>query len=269
MLSQEKSPPLQDEPQARFKNLWKHYSKADPGGTAENDLIRQYLPLVKTVIGRLALTLPPHIGLEDLYSAGLIGLLNAVRRFDPKNGASFETYARVRIRGTVMDELRRLNWMPRSVHDKSRKVQETLQRLEQEKGELPSDAEMARAMNLSMDEYDQLQEEIRPASFVCLDAIRSPGADESASPYESVPDDRQPDPSDGVQRREMTEIIARRLSELPEMQRKVLALYYFEDLRLREIAEVFGVSESRICQVHSQAIRAIRSELEQHDRVAV
>ena len=225
----------------------------------EEELVRRYLPLVKTVVGRLAMTLPPHVDMEDLYSSGLVGLLNAIRCFNPHAGSSFESYARVRIRGAVLDELRRMDWVPRSVHGKARKVQAVMRQLEQEKGELPTDLEMATAMHLSINQYQQLLDEIRPAVFVCLDSV---GPDRDGSGYDMIPDPCQESPMEGTARRELCGLIADRLQQLPEMQKQVLALYYYEGLRLREIAEAFGVTESRICQVHAQAILAIKSFLQ-------
>ncbi len=246
------------------KDVSQCYGRVAPGSQAENDLVQQHLPLVRQVVGRLAMSLPAHVDQDDLYSSGLVGLLNAVRNFDPNGGSKFESYARVRIRGAIFDELRRLDWVPRSVHDKARKVQTVMQQLEQSLGEPPSDEQMARALKLSVDEYHELLDEIRPATFVCLDA--SPlNEDEEENRHDRIADDSQPDPLDCTERREFAAIIAKRITQLPEMQRKVLALYYFEDLRLREIAEAFGVTESRICQIHSQAILAIRSFLKQQD----
>jgi RNA polymerase sigma factor for flagellar operon FliA len=242
-------------------DLWKRYRRAGPGSATEDSLVQQYLPLVKTVVGRLAMTLPLHAATEDLYSAGLVGLLNAIRRFDPKAGVAFETYARVRVRGSVFDELRRLDWVPRSVHDKARKVEEAMRRLEQKKGRLPTDAEVAKELGISLDDYEHLLEQIRPATFVCLDSVRSPEQEGEATQHEAVADASQPDPGHQTAKRELARIIVKRLDQLPEMQRKVLALYYFEDLRLREIAEVFGVTESRISQIHAAAILNIRSFL--------
>jgi RNA polymerase sigma factor for flagellar operon FliA len=207
--------------------------------------------------------------MDDLYSSGLVGLLNAVRNFDPNGGSSFESYARVRIRGAVFDELRRLDWVPRSVHDKARKVQTLMHEIEQEKGRAPTEDEVAKALKLSPAEYSQLLEEIRPATFVCLDSAPSQDDDGDSSKYESIRDLSQEDPVESVLRHEMARVIADRIEQLPEMQRKVLGLYYFEDLRLREIAEVFGVTESRICQIHSQAILAIKSYLLKSDISAV
>ena len=141
-----------------------------PGSTTEEQLVEKYIPLVRTVVGRLAMTLPPHVDGEDLYSAGLGGLLSAVRQYNPRAGTAFETYARLRIRGAVFDELRRMDWVPRSVHTKARKVQAVMQQIEQSKGRLATEEEMARALKITVDEYGHWLDEIRPATFVCLDA---------------------------------------------------------------------------------------------------
>ena len=255
-----------DDSRPRQLALWRKYSKSGPGSVTENHLIEQYLPLVKTVVGRLAMTLPSHVSTEDLYSAGLVGLLNALRRFNPKGGSSFESYARVRIRGAVFDELRRLDWVPRSIHDKAKKVEQTLRELSQRKGRVPTDTEMARALDLSLDEYEELLDQIRPASYVCLDSVpKNTESDNDGGSHDLIADDAQINPGEGAAKRELARLIEDRLLQLPEMQRKVLALYYFEDLRLREIAEAFGVTESRICQVHAAAILTIKALLRRQD----
>ena len=253
------------EPRAIQAALWQSYRKPNCDRSVENELIQQYLPLVKTVVGRLAMTLPPHVDIEDLYSAGMVGLLNAVRQFDPKMGTVFEGYARLRIRGSVLDELRRMDWVPRSVHVKSREVEAVMRQLEQKKGRVPTDDEMAKAMNLSSQGYQEVLEQIRPATFVSLDAATHYDVDDGTGQNETIADTRVEEPGDDVAKRELARLIAARLELLPDMQRKVLALYYFEDLRLREIAEVFGLTESRICQIHAKAIIAIRSAINKMD----
>lgn len=242
--------------------LWKSYRRKATRAESEAGLVEQYLPLVKTVVGRLQMSLPSHVDAEDLYSAGLVGLLDAIRHYNPKLGSTFETYARVRIRGAVFDELRRMDWVPRSIHSKAKKVQEAIKVLEQKKRRIPTDAEVASALGISLNDYQQLLEEIRPATFVCLDAALSDEGDNSPSQYEAFADAKQENPLDGVARNEMADILANHLQELPQMQRQVLALYYFEDMRLREIAEIFGLTESRICQIHSQAILSLRGHLQ-------
>ena len=245
---------------------WPARSRLKPGSAAEAELVERHVTLVRNVVGRLAMSLPPHVDGEELYSAGLTGLLNAVRQYNPKAGTSFETYARLRIRGAIFDELRRMDWVPRSVHTKARKVQATMNELEQKLGRTVTQEEMAGALKLSVKDYLQWLEEIRPATFVCLDAVyTNSDFDDAPSAYDGLADQRQEDPLDGTFRRELAGIIQERLDALPEMQRKVLALYYFEDLRLREIAEAFGLTESRICQIHAQGILAIKATLTQID----
>lgn len=247
----------------RATELWRTYRRKATRTESEAALVEEYLPLVKTVVGRLQMSLPSHVDAEDLFSAGLVGLLDAIRHYNPKLGSTFETYARVRIRGAVFDELRRMDWVPRSIHSKAKKVQDAIKTLEQKKRRLPTDAEVAAALGISLDEYEHLLEEIRPATFVCLDAAINDESDSAPSQYEAFADAKQENPLDGVARNEMADILADRLDALPKMQKQVLALYYFEDMRLREIAEVFGLTESRICQIHSQAILALKVQLDE------
>lgn len=243
------------------QDLWRHYQK-DANTGAENALVERYLPLVRYAAGRLAMTLPDHVDRDDLHSAGLIGLLQSLRNYDPASGTSFESYARLRIRGAMLDELRRMDWVPRTVHEKSRKIQEVMGQVEQRLGRVPSDEEMAAAMKISPAAYRDLLDEIRPAQFICLDAVGASDGDDTGSFYEVVSLPNQEGPRELASRTELKQMVFERLKQLPEIQRKVLALYYGEDLHLREIAEVFGLTESRICQIHSQAILSIRTYLQ-------
>ena len=256
--------PIVVEKQPTAPELWKRYHKRATT-KVENALVEQYLPLVATVLGRLAMNLPDHVDQDDLRSAGLVGLLQAMRNFDPKSGTSFETYARVRIRGSMLDELRRMDWVPRTIHEKARKVQRMIAELEQKFGRTPTEKEMAKALDLSAAGYTELLEEIRPAAFVCLDAVCSSENGDSGSLYEVISDGAEEGPAEETSKNELKKIILDRLKDLPDMQRKVLALYYGEDLRLREIAEAFGVTESRICQIHAQAILSIRAYLQRFE----
>src|SRR5207249_4127691 len=188
--------------------LWPSRSRIRPGSAKEEELVQQYIPLVRNVVGRLAMTLPPHVDGEDLYSAGLGGLLNAIRQYDPTAGTAFETYARLRIRGAVFDELRRMDWVPRSVHTKARRVQGVMQTIEQKKGRPATEDEMAKALDIPVGEYRHWLEEIRPATFVCLDASFNNEQDDSLSQYESLADQKQEDPMDGAFRREISRLIS-------------------------------------------------------------
>ena len=255
------------------QELWKRYHQQKSGtktSTAnttdtENALVQKYLPLVSAVVNRLAMTLPEHVDHDDLYSVGLIGLLQALRNYNPACGTSFETYARVRVRGAMLDELRRMDWVPRTIHEKARRIKGVLGELEQKLGTTPTEAQMAKAMDMPVAEYQELLDEVRPAAFVCLDAVNSSEEGDSGPLYEVIADQTSEGPVEKVSNNELKHVIFERLKELPEMQRKVLALYYLEDMHLREIAEVFNLTESRICQIHAQAILAIRSYLQRFE----
>jgi RNA polymerase sigma factor for flagellar operon FliA len=249
------------EPRPTAQELWQRYHRKGDA-PAENALIEKYLPLVRSALGRLAMTLPEHVDQDDLNSAGLIGLLHALRNYDPACGSSFETYARLRVRGAMLDELRRMDWVPRTVHEKARKIQEAIAQVEQRLGRVPTDAEVAKALNLSGEEYSDLLAEVRPATFICLDAVCNVEGSDASSLCDVVADPTATGPVEQASQNELKQIILERLKELPAMQRKVLALYYGEDLHLREIAELLGLTESRICQIHSQAILSIRSYMQ-------
>jgi len=252
-------PPIpQPEVYPTAQELWHRYHK-EGDIPAENALVERYLPLVRSALGRLAMTLPEHVDQDDLNSAGLIGLLQALRHYDPACGTSFETYARLRVRGAMLDELRRMDWVPRTVHEKARRIQEAIAQAEQRLGRIPSDAEVAKALNISLGEYGDLLAEVRPATFICLDAACTVEGGDASSLCDVIADPAADGPVEQASRNELKRIILERLKELPHTQRKVLALYYGEDLHLREIAELLGLTESRICQIHSQAILSIRS----------
>lgn len=258
------NPAVATKPSPTAPELWQRYHQRDDPAT-ENALVERYLPLVSSVVARLAMTLPESVDQNDLYSAGLIGLLQALRNYDPTCGASFETYARTRVRGAMLDELRRMDWVPRSIHEKARKIQNVMTALEQELGAIPTEDQMAKALKISPAEYATLMNEIRPAAFICLDAVSSSEDEDGGSLYEVITDPGEENPMEKVSQHELKRLIFERLKDLPEMQRKVLALYYGEDMHLREIAEVFGLTESRICQIHSQAIVAIRAFLQRFE----
>ena len=254
--------PVQATPVPTAQELWRRYHKrAD--SEAENALIEKYLPLVSSIVARLAMTLPEHVDQDDLYSSGLIGLLQALRNYDSTCGASFETYARTRIRGAMLDELRKMDWVPRTIHEKARKIQAAMAQLEQKLGRVPTEAQMAKALNLSAHDYGKLLNEIRPAVFVCLDTVSSD--DDTGDLYEVVANSADESPLEQISQRELKQVILERLKELPEMQRKVLALYYGEEMHLREIAEVVDLTESRICQIHAQAILSIRAYVQRFE----
>jgi RNA polymerase sigma factor for flagellar operon FliA len=241
--------------------LWQLYQKSGPA--AENALVQFYLPLVRSTLSRLGGTLPDHVDRDDLHSAGMLGLLGAMRKFDPTCGVPFDSYARPRIRGAMQDELRRMDWLPRSIHQKARLVEKTTSRLEQQLGRAPTSSEAAAAMDISPDEYDELVGEIRPAQFVQLDSTVH-GEDEMLL-AEVIAHPAQADPVEQVSTLELKEVVLEILKQLPVAQRKVLSLYYIEGLLLQEIAAAMGVTESRVSQIHTQALTAVRAHVRRYE----
>jgi RNA polymerase sigma factor FliA len=259
--------PAQDQASAALRDLWLRYGRT--GDTsAEETLVEEYLPLVRAVVGSLARSWPAHLTAKDLYGAGMVGLLQAIRNFDANRGASFKTFACFRIRGAVLDEVRCMDWVSRRVHEKARLVRIALAELEQRLGAPPSEQQMADALGITLDGYGRWLDEIRAVTFVYLDAAVYGGAGDEIRICENIPDDSQENPFDGASRSDLNALIAERIRQLAPMQQKVLSLYYHKDLGMREIAKVVGLTTARISQIHSKAILAIRSFIEWHETIA-
>ena len=218
--------------------------------------IVMYTPLVKRIAYHLMSRLPPSVQQDDLIQAGLIGLLEALRNYDASQGASFQTYARIRIRGAMLDEIRKNDWAPRSVHRKARMVAEVVREIENRTGRDARDHEIAQSLNVSLDEYHQLLQEAsghRVFSYEELE-IESHGGVTGVA-------DRQTGPLEGLQSEDFKKSLSEAIAGLPERERLVMSLYYDEELNLREIGAVIGVSESRVCQIHSQAVIRLQSRM--------
>ena len=240
---------------------WRAYSGVSSSEIDEKDLIERYLPLVRNVVDRIKLTLPSHVDVDDLYSVGVTGLIAAVRRYDPEQGRTFTSYAATRIRGAVLDELRRLDWCSRRVRARARKLKDTINDLEQRLGRTATEDEICEELDLTPKEYAKWLEEVQPVTFVALDQHMHDEDSEGASLHELLPDESNVTGRDNLEKEETLQILAQRISELPDIPRKLLGMYYFENMRLAEIAAVFGLTESRICQIHSQTILGLRAYL--------
>jgi len=228
---------------------------ADKAGADQAEKLSKYAPLVKIIVARMRNKLPSHADLEELESAGMMGLLAAIERYDPTRGYTFQTYASVRIRGAILDELRAMDMVPRSVRLKQRLVARTSQSLEQRNGHAPTDEELREELNLNPSEYEKLRSQTKPVSIIYLDASSESDAD---SQHDSIADESVEFAASRMEREEMMELVARKIMELSEQHRKVLALYFNEGMRLAEIGELLGLSEARICQIRTQALEQLR-----------
>ncbi|MCX7713001.1 MAG: FliA/WhiG family RNA polymerase sigma factor [Chthoniobacterales bacterium] len=240
-----------------FKSLAR---KAYWASEDEEKQLRQYLPLLYSEVNRVAAALPQNYDLSDLVSAGLVGLVQAWRRFDPTSGTPFLAYALRRIRGAILDELRRSDWMSRSTRAKAKIISEAIRQFEQIHGRPASPDEIAAELGLSNEDYSKLLDEVRPISFVQIDA--TPEDSDLDSLHDVIPDSNAESIQEILQKRELIELISKRIRQMPLNTQKILAMYYYEGMKLAEIAKVFGVTESRICQIHTHAILSLRTYIQ-------
>jgi RNA polymerase sigma factor for flagellar operon FliA len=229
---------------------------AEPHQSGQDDLVTRNVSLVKRIAYHLVSRLPPSVQVEDLIQAGMIGLLEAARNYNPAQGASFETYAGIRIRGAMLDEIRRSDWTPRSVHRKVRMVAEAVREIENAQGRDARDNEVAEALDMSLQEYHQI---LKDAAGCRVFSFDDPGV--TGEENEIRPPAGQQGPLEMLQNAAFQDSLAESISGLPERERLVMSLYYDEELNLREIGEVLGVSESRVCQIHGQALIRLRARM--------
>lgn len=240
--------------------LWQaHRSRADR--SAREEIILRYAPLVKQVAGRLSLALRPVLEMDDIVAAGMIGLIKAVEHFDPCRGAIFESYATACIRGAILDQLRSLDVISRRIRRRAREIETAMAHLQMELGRLPTDREVAEQLNMDVESYRKVLMESGPAA-VSLDAtVAWDEEGEECSLLSTLEDANSPDPASLVERQGLLNALAEAVSDLDERDRLVLALYYKEELTMREISRVMGVSESRVCQLHTRAILRLRAHM--------
>lgn len=247
-------------PMEETQQIWEKYR------TTLDSLLRErllliYLPLVKIVAGRMKQTLPQAVQLGDLEGAGLRGLIQSVDSFDPSRGVRFESYASNRIRGSILDSLREYDWLPRSLRAKSKQLERAMEACQIRQGGIPGDQDVATELGLSLDEYHGLLEQVGSVQIVSLDSEPA-GAEGTGSYYEVLPDGEAQNPLENLERDEQRQMVVQWLNDLPEQMRRVMVLYYYEELTLKEIGEVLNLSESRICQIHSAAIHSLRARFQ-------
>ena len=243
------------------EELWRLYRKnRDP--QIRERLVKQYAPLVKYVAGKLAVGMPSNVEFDDLVGYGVFGLLDAIEKYDPDQKTQFKTYAVQRIHGAIIDELRALDWVPRSVRTRARQIEGVVQDLEISLGRPASDDEIAGELGMSTKQFDKEMVKISGTSILSLNDVWYQGEDnDKVSIADSIESPTTLNPDTIVEKDEIKRVIVESIGELPDKEKKVLVLYYYEDLTLKEIGQVLDVTESRVSQLHTKAVMRLRSKL--------
>lgn len=241
--------------------MWRKY-KRTKSPVIREEIVKRYLYLVKYVAGRVAIGLPPNVEFNDLVSYGILGLFDAISKYDVSQGNKFETYAVSRIRGSIMDELRKLDWAPRLLRKKAREIDKKCKELEEKFGRIATDDELARALKISTDELNSIYSDLNSTTFLSLDEVwQNDDGNKPISRLQTIEDSLITNQFSYVHQSEVKEILAEAIDELPEKEKLVVILYYYENLTLREIGEILDVSESRVCQIHTKVVTRLRSHL--------
>jgi RNA polymerase sigma factor FliA len=241
--------------------LWERYRKSrDP--KIRDRFIEQYSPLVKYVAGKVAIGMPQNVEFDDLVGFGVFGLFDAIEKFDPEKHVKFKTYAVTRIRGAIYDELRSIDWVPRSVRQKAREVEDAIHRIEASLGRAASDKEIADELGMSVPDFQRTMLKVSGTSILSLNDVWYTGDEnDSVAIVDGIESPQSMNPDIIIEKEEIRRVIVQAISELPEKEKKVLVLYYYEDLTLKEIGKVLDVTESRISQLHTKAIMRLRAKL--------
>lgn len=247
-------------PEEHVRELWARF-KSTADDDAREGLILHYSSLVKFVAGRVGVGLPRNVEQSDLVSYGIFGLIDAIDKFEPERGFKFETYAINRIKGAILDELRALDWVPRSVRARAREIERANSELEHRFQRSVSEEELAEHMTMPLEDLQDALAEISSLGLVALDDLLRMGDPDSASVGELLPDPRGTNPEAAFQIEETKRVLADIINRLPDRERLVLTLYYYEGLTLSEIGEVLGVTESRVCQIHTKSVMSLRHRL--------
>jgi len=246
-----------------MKGLVKKYKQDSSGvdGKLRDQLIMDYAPLIRFVAQRISTRLPSNVEVDDLQSAGVIGLMDAIEKYDPSRDNKFKTYAEFRIRGAILDELRSQDWVPRSVRDKAKKIERMSVKMEQDLGRKPSDEELAKALEMEIGDFHELVSKVKAVSILSIDEMSGPNQQERRSLLDCVENENSKNPFTQLKSRGVKKLLMETINELPEKQKLVLSLYYYEDLNLKEIGKILQVTESRVSQLHTQAVNKLRSKL--------
>ncbi len=241
-------------------HLWQEYTTHHSMKTRERLLVT-YLPLVKYIAGKMMFTLPTCVDYNDLLSAGVMGLIGALERFNPEQGVKFETFVLPRIKGAILDELRTLDWAPRSLRSKARMVERASERLEKGLGRSATGHEIAEELDMNIEEYGTVLRELSKASLLSLDGSRVEDSEQVTSMYDLLENEHSDNPLSSLETMEMKGLLVKAIEELNEQEKIVMALYYYEELTLKEIGQVLSITESRVSQIHSKAIENLKGAL--------
>lgn len=239
------------------EKLWEMYA-SQPSPDIREQLIIEYAPLVKLVAGRLSMYLGYNVEYDDLVSYGVFGLIDAIDKFDPKKDVKFETYASLRIRGAILDQIRKMDWIPRTVRQKQRKIDDAIKNIEMRTGKNASDEEIAVELGVSEDEYMTWQSQLKVTNVVSLNEYLEQGTEPA---MDAGHNSHFVQPEDAVAEQELKQVLEESLDTLTEKERKVILLYYYEELTLKEISSVLEVSESRISQLHTKALMKMKKKM--------
>ena len=230
-------------------------------GAERDTLIKDFIPVIKYMALRLAMRVPAGLNVEDLISAGTVGLLDALSKFDSSREVKFRTYAEFRIRGAMLDEMRAMDWVPRSVRERIGKIQHAANEFTKRQGRSPTEGELAEELGVAAEEVDETLLQAKGAVILSLDDLGAGGEDESHSILDALADTDQPNPLESLLSEDTRKVLADAIDRLPDRQRLVLTLYYFEELTMKEIGGLLKVTESRICQLHAQAMVRLKAQL--------
>ena len=246
--------------EAKRNELWEEYVKTKSDRLRE-EIIVEYVPLVKLVAGRLNMYLGYTVEYDDLVSYGVFGLIDAIDKFDYGKGIKFETYASLRIRGSILDQIRKMDWIPRSVRQKQKQIEQAITKLEKEKGTAIKDKDIAEELGISLNEYRGWESMANVSNIASLDEFMEQGPENGVREFKNT---TYLEPEESVDRDEVKKMLMAALELLTEKEKKVVLLYYYEDLTLKEVASVLEVSESRISQLHSKALEKMKKHLGKH-----
>jgi len=229
----------------------------------KEQIVIEHGPLIRYIVNRIAVRLPSHIDLDDLHNTGVIGLMDAIEKYDPDKNCKFKTYAEFRIKGAILDQLRSLDWVPRSVRQKSRRLERAYGEVEQRLGRQATDEEVADSLGLQIEKFHELLNQVRGISLINLEEIRGTNSDgdRSGTYADIIADVTSENPFATLKTVETKHVVADTIGTLPEKERLVISLYYYEDLNMKEIGNILGITESRVCQIHTKAVLRLRQKL--------